>query len=70
MTTIIEASEIINSEFAGCYASVTGKTIKVTYRGKKKEKIIIENGTISVIGGFQIAQISNQIKERFNLEKI
>jgi hypothetical protein len=69
MTTIIECSEIINKEFAGCYASVEGKRIEITYRGKKSEKIFIENGEVTKIGGFSIAQVAGQIAERFNLIK-
>lgn len=67
MTTIIECSEIINKEFAGCYASIEGKRITVIYRGKRSDKIIIENGEVSKEGGFQVAQVAGKIAERFNL---
>lgn len=69
MTTIIEAAEIINKEFAGCGAFVEGKRIEVSYRAKKNEEIIIENGSISYKGGWQIAQVAGQIAERLNLVK-
>lgn len=69
MTTIIECSEIINKEFAGCYASVEGKKIEITYRGKKSDKIFIENGEVTKTGGFAVAQVAGQIAEKFNLVK-
>jgi len=69
MTTIIEASEIINKEFAGCFASVEGKKITVVYRGKKSEKIFIENGEVTMIGGWQVGGVADKIAERFNLVK-
>ena len=69
MTTIIEAAEIINKEFAGCNAYVDDKKIEVSYRGKKNEEIIIENGSISYKGTWQIAQVAGQIADRLNLVK-
>jgi hypothetical protein len=44
MKTLIETTEIINKEFAGCYASVEETKIIIIYRSKKSDKIIIENG--------------------------
>lgn len=67
MITIIEASEIINKEFAGCFAFVDGKTIEVTVRGKKSDKVYISNGEISYKGNCAI--IAGKIAERFNLFK-
>jgi len=69
MKTIIEATEIINKEFAGCYASFEGKKISITYRGKKSDKIFIENGEVTMTGGWQVSGIAGQIAERFNLVK-
>ena len=69
MTTLIEAAEIINKEFAGCSASVEGKKITVIYRGKKRDKVFIEDGEVTKMGGWQIAKIAGQIAERFNLIK-
>ena len=69
MATIIEATEIINKEFVGCFASIEGKRITVVYRGKKSERIIIENGEVRKEGGFQVAQVAGKIAERFNLIK-
>lgn len=70
MKTIIEVAEIINNEFAGCFAFVEGRTIEVTYRGKKNQKIIIEDATVISTGGFQTAQVAAQIATRFNLERL
>jgi hypothetical protein len=70
MITIIEASEIINKEFAGCYASVEGRKITVTYRGKKSDKVIIYNGEVSYEGGFSVAQVAGKIAERLGLVKV
>lgn len=67
MTTIIEASEIINNEFAGCFAFVEGKTIEVTVRGKKSDKVYISNGEVSYKGN--CATVAWQIAERLNLVK-
>ena len=69
MTTLIEAAEIINKEFAGCYAGVEGKKVTVVYRGKKSDKIFIENGEVTKMGGWQVAGVAGQIAERFNLIK-
>jgi hypothetical protein len=69
MATLIETAEIINKEFAGCYATVEGRKITVTYRGKKSDKIFIENAEVTKIGGFQVAAVAGQIAERFNLIK-
>jgi len=67
MKTIIEASEIINNEFAGCFAFVEGKTIEVTVRGKKSDKVYISNGEVSYKGN--CATTAGQIADRFNLVK-
>ena len=69
MTTLIEAAEIINKEFAGCSASVEGKKITVIYRGKKSDKVFIEDGEVTKIGGWQVAGVAGRIAERFNLIK-
>jgi len=69
MTTIIEAAEIINKEFAGCYATVEGKRITVIYRGKKTDKVFIENGEVTKSGGWQVTEIAGKIAERFDLVK-
>ncbi len=69
MTTMIEAAEIINAEFTGCYARVEGRRIEITYRGKKSDRIFIENGEVEKAGGFQVAQVANAIAERFDLIK-
>jgi hypothetical protein len=69
LTTITNAAEIINNEFSGCYATVTGKRITVIYRGKKSDKIIIENGEVTKTGGFQVAGVAGQIADKFNLIK-
>lgn len=69
MTTLIEAAEIINKEFAGCYASVEGKKLTIVYRGKKSDKIFIENGEVSKIGGWQVAEVAGKIADRFELIK-
>ena len=67
-TTIIEASEIINKEFAGCFAYIEGRQIIVTYRGKKTEKVFIMDSKVTSVGGFNVAQVAKQIAERFELE--
>jgi hypothetical protein len=66
-TTIIEAAEIINNEFAGCFAFVEGRTIEVTVRGKKSDKVYICNGEVSYKGN--CASVAGQIAERFDLVK-
>jgi hypothetical protein len=67
MTTVIETSEIINKEFAGCFAYVEGRNIEVTVRGKKADKVYISNGEVSHKGN--CASVAGQIAERFNLIK-
>ena len=67
MTTIIECSEIINKEFSACFAYVEGRTIEVTVRGKKSDKVYISNGEVSYKGN--CATVAGQIAERFNLIK-
>jgi hypothetical protein len=67
MNTIIEAAEIINKEFAGCFAFVEGKKIEVTVRGKKSDKVYIYNGEVSFRGN--CASVAGQIAEKFNLIK-
>jgi hypothetical protein len=67
MTTIIEAAEIIDKEFAGCFAYVEGKTIEVTVRGKKSDKVYISNGEVRYKGN--CITVAGMIAERFNLIK-
>jgi hypothetical protein len=67
MTTIIEASEIINKEFTGCFAFVEGKNIEVTVRGKKSDKVYISDGKVSYKGNCVVT--AGAIAERFNLVK-
>ncbi|MEL7586638.1 MAG: hypothetical protein AAGU19_07975 [Prolixibacteraceae bacterium] len=67
MTTIIECAEIINKEFAGCFAFVEGRDIEVTVRGKKSDKVYISNGEVRYKGN--CATVAGQIAERFNLVK-
>jgi len=67
MNTILEATEIINKEFTGCFAYQEGKTIEVTVRGKKSDKVYISNGEVRCKGN--TASIAGQIADRLELVK-
>lgn len=67
MTTINEAAEIINKEFAGCFAFIEGKNIEVTVRGKKSDKVYVLDGKVSYKGNCAVT--AGAIAERFNLIK-
>lgn len=65
--TVQEASEIINKEFAACFAFVEERSIEVTVRGKKSDKVYISNGEVSFKGNCESVAI--QIATRLNLVK-
>jgi len=60
-----EIIEIINSEIAGCFASEEDGIIEVTVRGKKSDKVYIEDGEVSYKGN--CVSVAGQIADRFNL---
>lgn len=65
--TRIEAVERINEVVAGCFAYTTSNGIEVTYRGKKSNKIRIENGSVTCTN-FQCSAAAHQIAELLGLE--